>query len=123
MGIRKKKARVDQLVSEAESQRLARDQHVGNAWDLIRRRVSSPLGLTVSFGVGAAMGYRRRPPQQDDNGDGDSWVRRIAEGPAGQIAIRIATATMVSAMMKAIRSGDESNSDAAAPDNASETGV
>lgn len=123
MGIRKKKARADQLVREAESQRLARDRHAGNAWDLIRRRVSSPLGLAVSFGAGAAMGYRRRPPQQDRNGDRDSWVRRIVEGPAGHIAIRIATATMVSAMMKAIRSGDETSSDAAAPDNVSEAAL
>jgi hypothetical protein len=123
MGIRTKKARVDQLVREAESQRLARNEHAGNALDLVRRRVSSPLGLAVSFGAGAAIGYRRRPPQQDDNGDRDSWVRRIVDGPVGHIAIRIATATMVNAMMKAIGSGDESNNDAAAPDNVSETGL
>jgi hypothetical protein len=121
MGIRRKKARVDQLVREAESQRLARDQHAGNALDLVRRRVSSPLGLAVSFGAGAAIGYRRRPPQLDDNGDRDSWVQRIVDGPVGHIAIRIATATMANAIMKAIRSGDESSNDAAAPDNVPET--
>jgi hypothetical protein len=121
MGIRRKKARVDQLAREAELQRLARDQHAGNALTLIRRRVSSPLGLAVSFGAGAAIGYRRRPAKQDDNGDRDSWVRRIVDGPVGHITIRIVTATMVNAMMKAIRSGDESSNDASAPDNVSET--
>ena len=122
MSIRKKKEQADQLLREAEQLRHSRNRHTAKALDIARQRIASPVGLAICFGAGALTGYsaRRRAErsyersyEQFDEHDRDGWFRRTMEGPVGDIAVRLATASLVNALMNSLGPG-EGGSDKAA---------
>lgn len=122
MSIRKQKEQADQLLREAEVQRQSRNRHAARALDIARQRIGSPVGLAICFGAGALTGYgvRRKAEQsyehwseQDDDPNRDGWFRRTMEGPVGDIALRLATASLVNALMNSL-GPDEGSTDPAA---------
>lgn len=111
MSIRKKKAHADQLLHEAEAQRLSRNRHAARALDIARERIASPVGLAICFGAGALTGYgtRRGAEQshdQSDNQNQDGWLRQAMAGPLGDIAVRLATASLVNTLMNSLGPGE-----------------
>jgi hypothetical protein len=118
MSIRKQKEHADQLLREAEVQRQLRNRHATRALDIARQRIGSPVGLAICFGAGALTGYgvRRNAEQsyeQSEDTNHDGWFRRTMEGPFGDIAVRLATASLVNALMNSLEPGDGSTDQAA----------
>ena len=117
MNIRKKKAQADQLLREAEVQRLSRNRHAARALDIARQRIGSPVGLAVCFGAGALTGYgtRRKAERshQQSSEQHDGWLRRAMDGPVGDIAVRLATASLINALMNSLGPGEGSTDEAA----------
>lgn len=124
MNIRKKKAQADQLLREAEAQRHSRNRHAAKALDIVRQRIGSPVGLAVCFGAGALTGYgtRRKADRSheqwyeqsnEQQHDHDGWIRRAIDGPVGDIAVRLATASLINALMNSLGRGEGSTDEAA----------
>ncbi|HEX7718735.1 MAG TPA: hypothetical protein VF389_02915 [Woeseiaceae bacterium] len=121
MNIRKKKAQADQLLREAEEQRLSRNRHAARALDIARQRIGSPIGLAVCFGAGALTGYgaRRKAERshqesyEQSNEQRDGWIRRAMDGPVGDIAVRLATASLINALMNSLGPGEGTPDEAA----------
>ncbi len=122
MSIRRKKAWADQLLREAEEQRHSRNCHAARALDIARQRIASPTGLAICFGAGALTGYgaRRRVEQSSEQSEHnrDGWFRRTMSGPVGDIAVRLATASLVNTLMNSIGPGEGSSDQAAELDTA-----
>ncbi|HEX7719193.1 MAG TPA: hypothetical protein VF389_05255, partial [Woeseiaceae bacterium] len=120
MNIRKKKAQADQLLREAEEQRLSRNRHVARALDIARQRIGSPVGLAVCFGAGALTGYgaRRKAEQsyEQSSEPQNGWIRRAMDGPVGDIAVRLATASLINALMNSLGPGEGTADEAAGLD-------
>lgn len=127
MSIGKKKARADQLLREAEAQRDSRNRHAAKALDIARQRIASPVGLAVCFCAGALTGFgaRRRSEPSCERSDEDAenqnrggWIRRAIEGPVGDIAVRLATVSLVNTLMNSLGPGEASTDPAAEFDTA-----
>jgi hypothetical protein len=105
MNIRSNKVRADRLASEVNAERKARREHLAQARDIFNRRLGSPAGLAVCFGAGAVTGLHLgrapepRSAQRAENGDGDGEqegvLTRMTDSPLGNIAIRLAAASLV----------------------------
>jgi hypothetical protein len=106
MNIRSNKVRADRLASEVNAERKARREHLAQARDIFNRRLGSPAGLAVCFGAGAVTGLHlgrapepRSSAQRAENGDGDGeqegFLTRMTDSPLGNIAIRLAAASLV----------------------------
>jgi hypothetical protein len=111
MNIRSNKARADRLASEVDAERRARREHLARARNIFNRRLGSPAGLAVCFGAGAVTGlHLGRAPEPrsaqraengygDGDGDGDGeqegFLKRMTDSPLGNIAIRLAAASLV----------------------------
>jgi hypothetical protein len=105
MNIRSNKVRADRLASEVNAERKARREHLAQARDIFNRRLGSPAGLAVCFGAGAVTGLHLgrapepRSAQRAENGYGDGeqegFLKRMTDSPLGNIAIRLAAASLV----------------------------
>jgi hypothetical protein len=106
MNIRSNQVRADRLASEVNAARKARREHLAQARDIFNRRLGSPAGLAVCFGAGAVTGLHlgrapepRSSAQRAENGDGDGeqegFLTRMTDSPLGNIAIRLAAASLV----------------------------
>lgn len=128
MSIRSNKARADRLVREVHAERRARREHLARARGIFERRLSSPGGLAVCFGLGALTGLRlgRRSRSRDHDHDPDragdddeqGLFARLLDSPVGNIAVRLATATLLRSILTspapgAGEAGEESGSAAA----------
>jgi hypothetical protein len=110
VSIRDNKARADRLVEEVLAERRARRAHSAQAKEIFLRRLGSPGGLAACFGAGAVAGFRfgeagtteevdRRGGDRRDDGSQAGFLERFAEGPIGNIAVRLAAATVVRYML------------------------
>lgn len=105
MNIRSNKARADRLAGEVDAERRARREHLARARKIFNRRLGSPAGLAVCFGAGAITGLRLgrapepRSAQSAPNGDGgddqEGFLKRMSDSQLGNIAIRLAAASLV----------------------------
>lgn len=104
MSIRSLKQRADKLACRADDLRVERNNRTERSLAIVRRRVGSPVGLAVCFGVGVAAGSRlnnRKPDAKRATGDG--VASQLLHGPVGAAAIKLATAFLAGSILK----GDE----------------
>ena len=122
MSIRSNKARADRLVREYLAARSARREHGARAKSIFLGRLSSPGGLALCFGAGAVAGLRlgRTDPSGAERYDGmpedgqeKGAFQRFSESPVGNIALRLAAATIVRYVLAG--GGDEGAGEAGQP--------
>lgn len=115
MSIRSNKARADRLAEEVMAVRRARRAHSARAKAIFLRRLGSPGGLAACFGAGAVAGLRLGESESDESAgrDGDrraggaqgSRLERFADSPVGNIAVRLAAATLVQYLLTSASDG------------------
>lgn len=122
MSIRGNKARADRLVEEVLAERRARRAHSAQAKAIFLRRLGSPAGLAACFGAGALAGLRfgeggsSEPPERrhlSDRGQ-KGFLDGFLASPLGNVAVRLAAATVVRYMFT---HGGDGGEPAAGPDD------
>jgi hypothetical protein len=102
----------DGLAADAAWLQRERNAHARRGYAMLKRRIGSPAGLVACFGAGVFAGARsrRRTPDEDGGNDPRSrngsqrreggLARRVLQGPAGAVALRLGTAWLAGALMR-----------------------
>jgi hypothetical protein len=107
--IRNLKSRADALAADARTDRLEYRQHLDQSLSILRRRVGSTAGLTISFslgfmtGTGSSSGGRKNGKAAAVGSRGrraKGFAQRLVRGPMGENAMKLASAAVMSSLMK-----------------------
>lgn len=100
MSIRSLKRRADILANDASHLRTERNRRAARCLATVRRRVASPVGLAVCFGVGVVAGSRaNQRDSKESRPDGNGIANQVLSGPLGTAAVKLASAFIAASFM------------------------
>lgn len=104
------KKRADSLAQDAWTERRKYKNHADASLSIVRKRLGSPASLAISFSIGFIAGSSGSDRGTRDGADEGreaatrrkGFARRLAEGPIGDSAIKLASGLLAGSLVKVI---------------------
>jgi hypothetical protein len=106
MKIRQLRQSADRASAEARSARRALHRHADNSSQMLSELASSPKGLLLAFGIGAATGILTADRPSSSSASSESKARDEGREWLRQLSTRVTTALVAAALMKFTGSDD-----------------